>query len=107
MLLENFIWEENECAKSNKYLTLVIYDIVDNKRRLKMVKCLEQYGYRVQKSAFEALLDQKTFVKLQTEIPKLVNENEDCVKIYRLKGVSETVTWGNMQEISDEEIIFI
>ena len=34
-------------------------------------------------------------------------EKEDCVKIYRLKGVSETVTWGNMQEVSDDEMIFI
>ncbi len=107
MLLENFIWEEKESCKTNKYLTLIIYDIVDNKRRLKMVRCLEQYGYRVQKSAFEALLDQKMFVKLRSEIPKVIDEKEDCVKIYRLKGVSETVTWGNMQEVSDDEMIFI
>ena len=68
---------------------------------------MEEYGYRVQKSAFEALLDQKMFVKLRSEIPKVIDEKEDCVKIYRLKGVSETVTWGNMQEVSDDEMIFI
>ena len=68
---------------------------------------MEEYGYRVQKSAFEALLDQKMFVKLRSEIPKVIDEKEDCVKIYRLKGVSETVAWGNMQEVSDDEMIFI
>ena len=72
-----------------------------------MVKLLESFGRRVQKSAFEALLDKKMFVKLRSEIPKVIDEKEDCVKIYRLKGVSETVTWGNMQEVSDDEMIFI
>lgn len=44
-------------AKSDKrYIVLVIYDIVDNKKRNRMVKCLERYGVRVQKSAFEAYL---------------------------------------------------
>ena len=39
-----------------RYIVLVIYDIVDNKRRNHMVACLERYGVRVQKSAFEAFL---------------------------------------------------
>lgn len=30
-----------------RYIVLVIYDIVDNKRRSRMVKCLERYGVRV------------------------------------------------------------
>ena len=44
-----------------KFIVLMIYDIVDNKRRNKMVKCLEAYGVRVQKSAFEALLNRRHF----------------------------------------------
>lgn len=46
---------EKEC------IVLIIYDIVDNKKRNKMVKCLERYGVRVQKSAFEALLGRKKY----------------------------------------------
>ena len=42
-----------------KYVILVIYDIVDNKRRAQMVKCLEKYGIRVQKSAFEVYISKK------------------------------------------------
>ena len=34
-----------------KKLVLIIYDIIDDKRRLRMVKLLEAYGTRVQKSA--------------------------------------------------------
>lgn len=71
-----------------------------------MVKCLERYGYRVQKSAFEAMLDQRGYLQLKAEIPGLIAE-EDCVKIYRLKGVSETTAWGEMKEISDDEVIII
>ena len=36
---------------ADKKLVLIIYDIIDNKRRSKMVKLLESYGVRVQKSA--------------------------------------------------------
>ena len=35
---------------ADKKLILIIYDIIDNKRRTKMVKLLESYGTRVQKS---------------------------------------------------------
>lgn len=47
-----------------KFIVLMIYDIVDNKRRNKMVKCLEAYGVRVQKSAFEALLNRRQYEKM-------------------------------------------
>jgi len=40
-------------ADERRYIVLLIYDIVDNKRRSRMVKCVERYGVRVQKSAFE------------------------------------------------------
>lgn len=32
----------------NRYIVLIIYDITDNKRRLSMVRCLEQFAVRVQ-----------------------------------------------------------
>lgn len=40
----------------DKRLVLIIYDIINNKTRSKMVKLLESYGRRVQKSAFEVLI---------------------------------------------------
>jgi len=54
-------YEEMEfiAADERRYIVLVIYDIVDNKRRSRMVKCVERYGIRVQKSAFEAFLSKK------------------------------------------------
>jgi len=40
-----------------RYRVLIIYDIVDDKRRSKYVKFISSFGFRVQKSAFEAKVD--------------------------------------------------
>ena len=56
-------YEENEfiVEDERRYIVLVIYDITENKRRNRMVKCLERYGVRVQRSAFEAFLTKKKY----------------------------------------------
>ena len=57
----------NECFgqdNSIKYLVLIIYDISSNKRRTKMAKLLESYGFRVQRSAFEAVVSMPEYLKL-------------------------------------------
>ena len=56
-------YEEMEfvVADERRYIVLVIYDIVDNKRRSRMVKCVERSGIRVQKSAFEAFLSKNKY----------------------------------------------
>ena len=58
---------------------MIIYDIVDNKRRVKFAKFLEGYGKRVQKSAFEAMLSSQRYEKMVREIPKYIElkDNED------------------------------
>lgn len=38
--------------EQRKYIVLIIYDIIDNKRRLTLSKLLCGYGIRVQKSSF-------------------------------------------------------
>lgn len=103
---QNCFEERNNNGKNRKYLILIIYDISDNKHRLKMVKLLESYGHRVQKSAFEALLDKKSLNDLVEKISCLTTE-QDLVKVYCLKGVSETFTWGDIDNIEEDEIIFI
>lgn len=42
-----------------KYKTLAIYDVVETKRRNKLVKCLQHYLIRIQKSAFEGEITPK------------------------------------------------
>lgn len=61
---ENYIFNTLASEMEQKSLILVIYDITDNKRRSKLVKILESYGFRVQKSAFEARLSDKQYRNL-------------------------------------------
>lgn len=72
----------------------MIYDIVDNKMRNKMVKCLEQYGVRVQKSAFEALLDRKQYQRMLAESSALIDEETDSLRVYILDDIIDVYTWG-------------
>ena len=80
--------------EERKFIVLIIYDIVDNKRRNKMVKCLECYGVRVQKSAFEALLSRRQYSKLIAESRILIDERTDSLRLYVLDDVIDVYTWG-------------
>ena len=77
-----------------KLIVLMIYDIVDNKRRNKMVKCLEAYGVRVQKSAFEALLNRRQYEKMLRESSILIDEAVDSLRVYVLDDIIDVYTWG-------------
>lgn len=77
-----------------KFIVLMIYDIVDNKRRNKMVKCLEAYGVRVQKFAFEALLNRRQYEKMLRESSILIDEAVDSLRVYVLDDIIDVYTWG-------------
>lgn len=77
-----------------KFIVLMIYDIVDNKRRNKMVKCLEAYGVRVQKSAFEVLLNRRQYEKMLRESSILIDEAVDSLRVYVLDDIIDVYTWG-------------
>ena len=62
-----FDTEDNELMR--RYRVLIIYDIVDDKRRNKFVKFVSSYGFRVQKSAFEGRLDRLLYRRLLDGIP--------------------------------------
>lgn len=89
----------------NKLLVLVIYDISDNKKRTRFFKFLQNYGFSVQKSAFEARISQKQYQKMLIEIPKKINQ-EDNIRVYKLHGYGEVRTFGSGR-IVDEDIIII
>ncbi len=90
----------------NKKLVLIIYDIIDNKRRNKMVKHLEAFGNRVQKSAFEALLPHSKYCDMINGIKKIIT-NEDNIRIYRLNSSNEVLLLGVMKTTYEENVIII
>ena len=77
-----------------QFIVLMIYDIVDNTRRNKMVKCLEAYGVRVQKSAFEALMTRRQYDKMLSESSRLIDEAVDSLRVYVLDDIIDVYTWG-------------
>ena len=88
---------------ADKKLILIIYDIIDNKRRTKMVK---SYGTRVQKSAFEALVNKGQYVKIIDGVKKVIS-NEDNVRIYRLNSSNEVLLLGESYSVYEEEVIIV
>ena len=91
---------ENEC------IVLIIYDIVDNKQRNKMVKFLERYGVRVQKSAFEALLGRKKYTRLIEESQRIIDPSTDSLRIYILDSIINVYTWG-LGERKEEDCVIL
>ena len=62
----------------------VCYDIANDARRRKLVKLLKGCAVRVQESVFEAELDSKRLVELQTKIRLVIHGDEDSVRFYRI-----------------------
>ncbi len=63
---------------------VVVYDVVDDKRRLKVARYMESIGERVQKSVFEVFLNAAELEKLLRRLNKLIDEEEDGVRVYLL-----------------------
>lgn len=65
-------------------LTLISYDIVDDKRRTKVMKFLLGYGARVQYSVYECDLTAAQFTTVQAELARLVDLQTDSARCYQL-----------------------
>ncbi len=68
-----------------KQFVLISYDISDDKRRLKIMKALEDHGRRVQYSVFECHLRTKEIEQLKNRLSSLVNPKDwDSIRFYYL-----------------------
>lgn len=95
-----------DMVSDNHVYVLIIYDIVNNSKRTKFAKFLLGYGFRVQKSAFEARLTYKKYDKLVAEIPGFIT-SEDSVRLYKIIGEGQVLSWGEEFKEEQEEIILI
>ena len=69
-----FICDEFIAEERRKYLIVVIYDIIDKRRRAAFAKYLQRFVIRVQKSAFECILPNAKYEKLIRGIPGLIEK---------------------------------
>lgn len=74
---------------STARLTLLIYDIADDRRRGRLHKLLKQYGVPVQESAFEARLTESERARLLERVAELLVEDEDRFVLYLVPPAHE------------------
>ncbi len=88
---------------------VVAYDIVDDRKRLRVAKLMKQYGVRVQKSVFECILDDRRYLRMKEQIEKLIDWEEDGVRYYSLcRGCLKNIeTSGVGIVVDDEELIIV
>lgn len=101
-----FDYDYNTPDERRKHLVVIIYDIMDNKRRAKLAKYLQSFGFRVQRSAFECILDQKRYNRLVDGINKFISK-EDLLRIYRLSGYADVKLWGSVGEAEIEDVVIL
>jgi len=104
---EYHVFDEQAPVRIRKYLVLVIYDISCNRKRTKLAKLLESFGIRVQKSAFESILNKQEYLKLLKKITRVIDEAEDYVRVYKFTGSTEMKTWGKIGNLKEEDFIII
>jgi len=95
-----------ENSNELKYRVLIIYDMTEDKPRIKLSKLLSSYGVRVQKSAFEASLNKKQYEKLIFELDRYVGR-EDSIRMYKLYEDSEVITYGKADEAIFDDVIIV
>ena len=68
---------------------VVSYDISDDKRRRKVAKIMEGYGFRVQYSVFECDLEPKQLIQSQHRVRPLVKAHlYESIRFYPLHADS-------------------
>ncbi|WP_134440884.1 CRISPR-associated endonuclease Cas2 [Methylacidiphilum caldifontis] len=88
-----------------KMLTVIAYDICDDKRLHKIAKICEDYGVRVQFSVFECFLEELELEELWEKLLAEINPKEDRIVAYKIDArlAKEIKTAGTM--VCSEKVI--
>jgi CRISPR-associated protein Cas2 len=65
-------------------LTVIAYDLTDDRRRERVSTLLEDYGRRVNYSVFECELTGQEFAQLHMQLAQLIDARQDRVVFYRV-----------------------
>ncbi|HJC47356.1 MAG TPA: CRISPR-associated endonuclease Cas2 [Candidatus Lachnoclostridium pullistercoris] len=103
---ENYFFDIPETPENDKVFVLIIYDIAENKKRIRLSKLLQGYGFRVQKSAFEAVITKKKYKKLLQELSAFRSQ-EDSIRVYKIIGKGQVVNIGKESDHTQEEVILV
>jgi CRISPR-associated protein Cas2 len=89
---------ESSPPGADQMLTIVAYDVTDDKRLRKVAQICEDFGVRVQYSIFECHLDQDQFDEFWLRLLDVIDDSEDRLVAYKLDArcAKETETAGTM-----------
>lgn len=95
----------------DRFYVLIFYDISNAKKYRCLVKILNSYGVRVQKSVFEAQLKREQIKDLSAEVGKLMADGRfysagDSIRIYKIAGNCEATIFGLYCDTSMEDNLF-
>ena len=88
-------------------MILVIYDVSDNKRRRRIVKLLESYGKRVQKSAFECNISAATAKDILKKAERWIDVNCDSVRLYTMNSYNTLASVGINVQVESEDFAVV
>jgi len=71
---------------------VLVYDVVNDRRRNKLHRTLKDYGTAVQRSVFEFDLNAAELQKMMKRVEALISPDEDTVRLYRLCAACLTET---------------
>ena len=63
---------------------VIAYDIENDKKRRSVVKLLQPWGVRVNKSVFECFVSDTELVKIKVKLKKIIKKWEDVILFYPL-----------------------
>ncbi len=87
---------------------VVTYDIVDDKRRTRIAKTMEDYGTRVQYSVFECILEKELLSEMINALTAHINHEEDSIRFYILcKGCITSVKMLGKGVLTEDKDVFI
>ena len=86
-------------------LTWVIYDIVANKTRNKVIKACKNIGlYRVQKSVFLGDIEYNQFDEIKVKLEDIINKEEDSIYVFPMNK-KELKEAGLLGQAFDKELV--
>ena len=77
-----------------RHIYLIVYDIRDPVRLRKLAKIAEDYGLRMQKSVFQAELEDAELWQMKRRMLGIIDPEEDGIKIFRLCEACEAKRTG-------------
>lgn len=104
--MEDYFFEIREEIEDDRVFVLIIYDIISNKKRLKLAKYLQGYGFRIQKSAFEAMLRKDIYRNMLKGLKEFASE-EDSIRVYKIIGKGQVTNFGKDVSKTNEEVVII